>query len=93
MSSATIPGRTDVALRSVMLFFGIDDYNRSLFGEAARDAGVESFSPVVEALAAAVERDSRNGCALRIRERIERQRELDGTHPVAVNNKSRGARC
>lgn len=77
MSSAIISRQTADALERVMAFFGIDDYNRSLFGEAAADAGVEPFSATIGALDAAIQRDKRNAMTRRIRDRIERQRVLD----------------
>lgn len=59
-----------------MAFFGIDSYNREVFGIAARQAGVDAFSKTIEALDVAVKADSRSGINRRIRERIEVEREL-----------------
>lgn len=76
--SAVINNRTNDALVRVMRFFGIDDYNRPLFGAAASAAGVEAFAKVVEALDGAIASDSRNRVSLRIRDRIEREKRLKG---------------
>ena len=77
MSNAVITRQTSEALDRVMAFFGIDAYNRPLFGEAARMAGVDAFSKVIEALDGVLATDSRNGSPLRIRDRIERQKVVD----------------
>lgn len=60
-----------------MVFFGIDACNRPLFGVAAREAGVENFSRVFEAIDRAIANDSRCGTTVRIKDRIERQKILD----------------
>lgn len=77
MSSAVISRQTSDALDRVMTFFGVDIYNRPLFGEAARAAGVDSFSKTIEALDVAIRMDSRSGTERRIRDRIARQKEVD----------------
>jgi len=77
MSSAVISRQTSDALDRVMKFFGIDAYNRSLFGEAARSAGVDTFSRTIEALDAAISSDSRSCVEQRIRTRITEQKQLD----------------
>ena len=77
MSSTVISRQTSDALDRVMAFFGIDSYNRALFGEAARMVGVETFSKTIEALDAAIRNDSRAGTERRIRERIALQKEID----------------
>lgn len=60
-----------------MLFFGIDACNRPLFGVAAREAGVENFARVIEAIDRAAAADARCGMTLRIKDRIARQQALD----------------
>jgi hypothetical protein len=75
--SVAISRQTNEALMRVMRFFGIDEYNRSLFGDTAQQAGVEAFSKVIEALDRVVGADERSGAGVRIRARIERQKELD----------------
>ena len=83
MSSTVISRQTSDALDRVMAFFGIDSYNRALFGEAARMVGVEAFSKTIEGLDAAIRVDSRAGTERRIRERIALQKEIDQkTKPV-----------
>ena len=77
MSSAVISRQTSEALDRVMAFFGIDRYDRQLFGEAARAAGVDAFTKTIEALDAAIRIDSRAGTERRIRDRIALQKEID----------------
>ena len=77
MSSVVISARTSEALKRVMVFFGIDEYNRPLFGECAKAVGVDQFSRTIEALDAAIQIDSRSGIERRIRARIAQQKELD----------------
>lgn len=72
--SVAVSKQTSDSLTRVMTFFGIDDYNRPLFRQAAESCGVEAFSVVIGALDAAVQMDSRCGCGVRIRDRIERQK-------------------
>lgn len=74
--SVAISGQTNEALMRVMRFFGIDDYNRQLFSQACAVAGVEAFSKTIEALDGAIAVDCRNGVNLRIRKRIEEQKEI-----------------
>ena len=74
--SVAISRKTNDALARVMQFFGIDDYNRQLFSQACSAAGVESFSKTIEALDWAIAVDCRNGVNLRIRKRIEGQKEI-----------------
>ena len=75
--SVAISRQTNEALARVMSFFGIDDYNRPLFSQVAASVGVEVFSKAIEALDGAISVDSRSGVNLRIRKRIEEQREID----------------
>ena len=77
MSSAVISRQTSDALERVLTFFGIDSYNRPLFGEAARAAGVDAFSKTIEGLDVAIRSDSRSGTERRIRDRIALQKEID----------------
>ena len=84
MSSAVISRQTSDALDRVLAFFGIDSYNRPLFGEAARMAGVDAFSKTIEGLDAAIRVDSRAGTERRIRERIALQREIDQKNTKAL---------
>ena len=77
MSSTVISRQTSDALDRVMAFFGIDSYNRALFGEAARMVGVEAFSKTIEGLDTAIRNDSRAGTERRIRESIALQKEID----------------
>ena len=77
MSSAVISRNSSDALDRVMAFFGIEPCNRALFGVAAREAGVENFARVIEAIDRAAAADARSGMNLRIRDRIERQKALD----------------
>lgn len=74
--SVAISRQTNDALVRVMQFFGIDDYNRQLFSQACAAAGVEAFAKTIEALDGAIAVDSRSGVTLRIRKRIEEQREM-----------------
>lgn len=76
MSNVVISRSTLEALERVMAFFGIDSYDRDLFGIAARSCGVDAFSKTIEALDMAIRSDSRSGINRRIRERIEMEREL-----------------
>lgn len=73
--SVAISRKTNDALARVMQFFGIDEYNRPLFSQACASAGVEAFSKTVEALDGAIAVDCRSGVNLRIRKRIEAQKE------------------
>lgn len=75
MSHAVISRQTDEALNSVMTFFGIDAYNKPLFGIAAATAGVDSFSVTIEALASAIASDSRRMADQRIKARIAEEKE------------------
>lgn len=68
--SVVISRQTNEALRRVMQFFNIDDYNRPLFSEAASAAGVDAFSKTIEAIDGAIAVDSRVGANRRIREAI-----------------------
>lgn len=74
MSGAVITRETSDALDRVMTFFGIDGYNRFLFGDAARVAGVEEFSKVIAALDGAIAMDPRRGINERIRQNIAQDR-------------------
>lgn len=60
-----------------MVFFDIDPCNRPLFGVAAREAGVDNFARVFEALDRAIAADRRCGMTLRIKDRIARQKAMD----------------
>ena len=74
MSGAVITRETSDALDRVMAFFGIDGYNRSLFGDAAKVAGIDEFSKVITALDGAIAMDARRGINERIRQRIAQER-------------------
>lgn len=75
--TVAVSRQTHDALARVMQFFGIDEYNRHLFSQACAAAGVESFSRTFEALDKVIASDNRNGVNLRIRKRIEEQKEID----------------
>lgn len=70
--SVVVSRQTSDALSRVMAFFGIDEYNRPLFRKAAESCGVDTFERFIGAMDAVVQMDSRSGCGVRIRERIER---------------------
>ena len=80
MSGAVITRETSDALDRVMTFFGIDGYNRFLFGEAARVAGVTEFSKVIAALDGVISMDPRRGINDRIRQRIAQERSERSTN-------------
>ena len=71
--SVVVSRQTSDALSRVMAFFGIDEYNRPLFRKAAESCGVDTFERFIGAMDAVVQMDSRSGCGVRIRERIERE--------------------
>lgn len=75
--SVAISRKTNDALVRVMRFFGIDDYNRQLFSQACAAADVDAFAKTIEALDGAIAVDGRSGVNLRIRKRIEEQKEID----------------
>lgn len=75
--SVAISRQTNEALVRVMAFFGIDDYNRPLFSQACAVVGVDAFSKTIEALDGAIVVDGRIGVTLRIRKRIEEQKEIN----------------
>lgn len=75
--TVAVSRQTHDALARVMKFFGIDEYNRHLFSQACAAAGVESFSKTIEALDGAIAVDGRVGVNLRIRNRIEEQKEIN----------------
>lgn len=72
--SVVVSKQTSESLTRVMVFFGIDDYNRPLFRKAAESCGVEAFSLVIGALDAAVQMDTRFGCAQRMRQALAKRK-------------------
>ena len=68
--SVAISRETNEALVRVMRFFGIEDYNRTLFGQAAERAGVDAFSATIRALDASIAEDRRSGVNQRIRAQL-----------------------
>lgn len=72
--SVVVSKQTSEQLTRVMRFFGVDEYNRRLFGRAAESCGVDVFERFVGALDAVVQLDPRFGVESRIRAIIERDR-------------------
>lgn len=85
--SNVISHSTNESLVRVMRFFGISDYNRPLFSQAATTCGVGTFSAFIQALDQAIQADSRFGVSRRLRESVAREKTGRATPTFQRNTK------